>query len=89
MSSTSRGVSDYYVTFIGEYSGYVVVISISRKSDALQVIMKLHKCFERRYDCRIKYLSATVEGSISRAISPTTFMNMTLNETTIRPIASN
>ena len=56
MSVSSLGGSKYFVTFIDEYSGYVTVVSMSKKSDVQSHFKKYQAWLERRYDCVIKVL---------------------------------
>ena len=53
---SSLGGSRYFVTFIDEYSGYVTVASIAKKSDVQYHFKRYHVWLERRYDCVIKVL---------------------------------
>ena len=46
---TSMGGSKYYVTFIDEYSRYIVVVPIKAKDEVLEVLKKFHPWFERKY----------------------------------------
>ena len=52
----SLGGSLYFMTFIDECSGYVIVHFLKKKSDALDAFKRFHKWFERKYDCKIKAL---------------------------------
>ena len=58
----SLGSSNYYVTFIDEFSRYINVAPITRKSDVLKRFKKFHKRFERQYDCTIKGLHCDSGG---------------------------
>lgn len=56
MSVSSLGGSKYFVTFIDEYSGYVNVVPICKKSDVHSNFKKYQVWLERRYDCVMKLL---------------------------------
>lgn len=56
MSVTSFGGSRYYVTFIDEFSGFITVVPIARKSDVASAFKKYHPWLERKYDCKLKRL---------------------------------
>ena len=52
----------YFVTFIAEFSRYVLVTSIARKNDAAAGFKKFHVWFERKFDCKIKGLHYEGDG---------------------------
>ena len=56
LAIASLGGSWYYVTFIDEFSGYMVVVPIKKKSDVADKFKQFHKWFERRYSCVIQRL---------------------------------
>ena len=62
MAVKSLGGAEYYVTFIDEYSGYITVFPISRKSDVLDKLRLFRPWFERKYDCKIKTLQCDGGG---------------------------
>ena len=62
MSSSSLGGSRYFVTFIDEYSRYVTVIPLAKKSNVASQFIKLQRKFERKFDCNIKALHSDSGG---------------------------
>ena len=62
MSVKSLVGSEYYVTFIDEYSGYVTDFQIAKKSDVLQELKLFHPWFECKYDCKPKRLNCDGGG---------------------------
>ena len=62
MSVESLGGSRYYVMFIDEYSRYVTVFSMAKKSEVLDKLKLFRPWFERKYDCKIKTLQCDRGG---------------------------
>ena len=51
-----------FVIFIDEYSRYITVILIVRKSDVRDEFIKFHAWFERKFECTIKRLHSDRGG---------------------------
>ena len=62
MSVESLGGSRYYVTFIDEYSRYVTVLPMAKKSEVLDKLKLFRPWFERKYDCKLKRLQCDGGG---------------------------
>ena len=62
MSIESFSGSKYFVSFIDEYSGYIVVVPVQRKSDVLAEFKRFEAWIERKHDCRIKRLHSDNGG---------------------------
>lgn len=54
ISCSSFGGARYFISFIDEYSGYMVIIPIARKSDVLKEFKYFHSWIERRWGCTVK-----------------------------------
>ena len=51
MSVSSFSGCRYFVSFIDEYTGYIVIIPILRKSEVLAQFKRYHAWLERKFDC--------------------------------------
>lgn len=56
ISVDSIGGSRYFVTFIDEFSGFITVVTIAKRSEVVDNFKRYHRWLERKYDCRIKTL---------------------------------
>lgn len=56
MSVESFGGSRYYVSFIDEYSGFVTIVPIAKKSDVAESFKKYYAWIERKCNCTVKQL---------------------------------
>lgn len=54
MSTNSNGVARYYVSFIGEFSGFAKLIPIAKKSDVAISVKRFLPWFERKFSCQIR-----------------------------------
>ena len=54
MSVSSFSGCNYYVSFIDEYTGYISIFPIMRKSDVLNKFKLFHPWLERKFKCTLK-----------------------------------
>ena len=62
MSVSSFSEARYFVCFVDDYSGYITVIPITRKSDVRNNFICYHAWLERKFDCSIKRLHSDNGG---------------------------
>ena len=62
MSQASLGGSRYYVSFIDEYSGFIRILPITRKSQVRETFERYLAWTERKFNCKIKRLHSDNGG---------------------------
>ena len=62
MPVPSPGGSRYYVSFIDEFSRYIIVVPMQYKSEVLEKFTQFHNWFEHKFECKIKTLHSDGGG---------------------------
>lgn len=62
MSTPFMGGSIYYISFVDEFSGYVTIYPIAKKSDMLNTFKLLLPWFERKFSCTLHILHSDQVG---------------------------
>ena len=62
MSVASFSCARFFVSFVYEYSGYVVIVPIVHKSDVLLQFKNFHAWIERKYECSVKWIHSDHSG---------------------------
>ena len=63
---TSVGRHEYYVSFIDDFSKYVWIYLLKKKSDVYQVFLNFQNFVERQFQCKIKTMQTDWGGEYEK-----------------------